>query len=94
MAQWVTLRRDEPDGYKFRFYVDQRPTAIILRKGTTGTDRWQACADLGGHAGTRILFGGRSKRRVTLIVKVLIETGVSAMLEKQATAALRQLERD
>lgn len=60
--------------YKWRFFVDDKPTSIYLRKGG-GRYRWQAVIEI--PTGSMVeLFSGGSRIRMVSAIKLLLEAGV------------------
>ena len=66
-------------GYKWRFFVDDKPTPLYLRKGG-GRYRWQAIAAVAGES-VVVLFSGGSRLKMVSTLKLLLAEGVKLGIE-------------
>lgn len=92
MSIGVLLKPEDQNGFKWRFWVGEIPTPILLRKGG-GKLRWQAIAEM-ENTTTAMLFEGASKKRMATAVKVMIGAGLIAVLQRDTNATMAKIELD
>lgn len=78
MGQRVTLRRDDLIDFHFRFYVDLKPTTLLMRRGSS--NRWEVVAEM-PDGNKAMIFSGHAKRKLILSVRVIINAGLTAYLK-------------
>ena len=80
----ISLRRDDMIDFYFRFYIDLKPTAILMRKGQS--TRWEVVTIMPD--GNRVqLLSGHSKRRLVSTVKLIIKATLATQNKDQTNGS-------